>query len=137
MTFLKIDKAAFIGNSYAGYIMTYLAENHPEKNIGQIYLAGNPGFNFKHILEKDSLDSYKMMFWAQGGKDYANNTAESLTSYQPEYITKENEIPDIPALGFLNNDNMRGIENMNMILMFASEPDRIEYEEPKKFFKKV
>jgi pimeloyl-ACP methyl ester carboxylesterase len=137
MAFLKIDKAVFIGNSYAGFMMTYLAENHPEKNIGQIYLAGNPGFNFKDIIEKDSLDSYKMMFWAQGGKDYMNESIESLTSYQPEYITKEKEIPNIPALGFLNNDNMRGIENMNMILMYASAPDRIEYEEPKKFFQKV
>jgi pimeloyl-ACP methyl ester carboxylesterase len=137
LTFLKIDKAVFIGNSYAGFMMTYLAENHPEINIGQIYLAGNPGFNQKLILERDSLDSYKMMFWAQGGEDYANNTIELTTSYQPEYIINEKEITNIPALGFLNNDNMRGIENMNMILMYASAPDRIEHEEPKKFFQKV
>ncbi|MDY2586930.1 alpha/beta fold hydrolase [Winogradskyella aquimaris] len=137
LTFLEIDKAVFIGNSYAGFMMTYLAENHPEKNIGQIYLAGNPGFSFKEIIEKDPLNSYKMMFWAQGGEEYADESIESITSYQPQYITKETEIPNVPALGFLNADNQRGIENMNIILLYASAPERIEYDEPKKFFQKV
>ncbi len=137
LTFLSIDKAVFIGNSYAGSMMTYLAENHPERNIGQIYLAGNPGFSFKEIIEKDSLDSYKMMFWAQGGEEYANESVESITSYQPLYLTEGKEIPNVQALGFLNSNNQRGIENMNMILMYASAPERIKYDEPKKFFQKV
>lgn len=137
LTYLKIDKAVFIGNSYAGFMMTYLAENHPEKNIGQIYLAGNPGFSFKEIIEKDSLNSYKMMFWAQGGEEYADQSIESITSYQPQYITNGTEIPNVPALGFLNANNQRGIENMNMILLYASAPERIKYDEPKKFFQKV
>lgn len=137
LTFLKIDKAVFIGNSYAGFMMTYLAENHPEKNIGQIYLAGNPGFSFKEIIEKDTLNSYKMMFWAQGGEEYADESIASITSYQPKYITKGTEIPNVPALGFLNTNNQRGIENMNMILLYGSAPERIEYDEPKKFFQKV
>lgn len=136
MDYLEVEKAIFIGNSYAGILMTYLAENHSDRNIAQIYLAGNPGFNFHKILTEDPLDAHKMMLWAQGGEEYAYDIIES-SAYQPEFVTKGTPLPDIPALGFLNNQNMRGIENMNMIMLYSSAPERIQYEEPKAFFEKL
>ena len=137
MAYLEIDKAVFIGNSYAGFLMTHLAENYPEKCIGQIYLAGNPGATFKNIIAKDTLNAHKMMFWAQAGEDYANETVKFNTSFSPNYPQEGYTIPNVPALGFLNSNNTRGIENMNVILIYAQRADNIPYEEPKVFFKKI
>lgn len=137
MEFLDIEKAVFIGNSYAGFLMTYLAENHKDKIIAQIYLAGNPGYMFNKIIENDTIGAYKMMFWAQGGEDYANYTITRTMTELPDYITINKQLPNIPALGFLNESNTRGMENENPILLYSDYADRIKFNEPKAFFKKV
>jgi pimeloyl-ACP methyl ester carboxylesterase len=99
---LEIERAVLAGNTDGSSRMTYLAEEHPERVAGLIYLAGPPALD----LVKDPASGYAMSLRRWGVSD---GFAEEPT-HAFRYLHEAAEI-SVPALTFMPPDDARELMN--------------------------
>jgi pimeloyl-ACP methyl ester carboxylesterase len=100
---LEIERAVLAGNTDGSFRMTYLAEEHPERVAGLIYLAGPPS---PIDLAKDPASGYAMSLRRWGVND---GLAEEPT-HAFRYLHAAAEI-SLPALTFVPPDDARQLMN--------------------------
>lgn len=105
---LDIDHAVLIGNSSPAQDMTYLAEHHPDRLAGLVFLANAPPVS--GIGEADPTGAWEMAL--------RSDAAGAPTDYRPDYLEGSSEI-DVPALTFATERGTRGWENFVLPLMIA------------------
>jgi pimeloyl-ACP methyl ester carboxylesterase len=106
---LGIERAIFIGNASPARDMTFIAEHHPNRAAGLVYLANAP--LVESVVESDSTGAFKKYIL---GLPYPHH------SYSPEYLHSSSHI-DVPALTFVSNTGMRGYKNWNDLLLKTAE----------------
>jgi pimeloyl-ACP methyl ester carboxylesterase len=100
---LEIERAVLAGNTDGSSRMTYLAEEHPERVAGLIYLAGPPA---PLDLQKDAASGYAMSLRRWGVNDgFAEEPTHSF-----RYLHEAAEI-SVPALTFVPPDDARELMN--------------------------
>lgn len=129
---LDIERAVFIGNSGPGLDMTYLAEHHPDRVVGLVYLANVPPDG---EFEVDPSGGLRMAVRAM-------HPAMVDDPYRPGYLDDPEHRIDIPALTFVGSTGYRGWGNMSLTLAVitrASEvgTDWITDPEAKAFFERA
>jgi pimeloyl-ACP methyl ester carboxylesterase len=100
---LEIERAVLSGNTDGSYRMTYVAEEHPERVAGLIYLAGPPA---PVDLSKDPASGYPMYLRRWGVND--GFTEEPTHAFR--YFREATEI-SVPALTFVPPDDARELMN--------------------------
>jgi pimeloyl-ACP methyl ester carboxylesterase len=100
---LEIERAVLAGNTDGSFRMTYLAEEHPERVAGLIYLAGPPA---PLDLSKDPASGYPMSLRRWGVND--GFTEEPTHAFR--YFREATEI-SVPALTFVPPDDARALLN--------------------------
>jgi CubicO group peptidase (beta-lactamase class C family)/pimeloyl-ACP methyl ester carboxylesterase len=100
---LGIQRAVLAGNTDGSFRMTYLAEEHPERVAGLIYLAGPPS---PIDLAKDPASGYAMSLRRWGVND---GFAEEPT-HAFRYFHEAAEIL-VPALAFVPPEEARELED--------------------------
>jgi pimeloyl-ACP methyl ester carboxylesterase len=99
---LEIERAVLAGNTDGSSRMTYLAEEHPQRVAGLIYLAGPPALD----LVKDPPSGYAMSLRRWGVSD---GFAEEPT-HAFRYFHEAAEIR-VPALAFVPPEEARELED--------------------------
>jgi pimeloyl-ACP methyl ester carboxylesterase len=100
---LEIERAVLAGNTDGSYRMTYLAEEHPERVAGLIYLAGPPG---PVDPVKDPASGYPMYVRRWG----VNDGAAEEPTHAFRYVHEGARI-SVPALTFVPPDDARALMN--------------------------
>ena len=100
MDSLAITRAVFIGNSSPARDMTHLAEHHPDRVAGLVYLANAP-------LVAGLTDSDPT-----GAFDYALRATQPPDPYpyRPVYLRAPGHRLTVPALTFVGRSGTRGLE---------------------------
>jgi pimeloyl-ACP methyl ester carboxylesterase len=112
---LGIERAVLAGNTDPSYRMTYLAEEHPERVAGAIYLAGPPALD---DFAKDPASGYPMLLRLWGVNDgYADEPTHTF-----RYRRDEAAKIAVPALTFTKADGTRGIDNLAFPLVMVGSP---------------
>lgn len=108
---LGISKAVMVGK---GEEMTYLAEHHPDRIAGLVYLVPFPPFNPAGGWNRlDPTGAWEMVIRSSGeGTLTARRRAQVEDSYQPTYWERTTPSIDIPAMAFVTGDGSSGMEAM-------------------------
>jgi pimeloyl-ACP methyl ester carboxylesterase len=112
---LGIERAVLAGNTDPSYRMTYLAEEHPERVAGVIYLAGPPALD---DFAGDRASGWPMLLRMWGMSDgYADEPTHTF-----RYRRDEAANIAVPALTFTKADGTRGVDNFAFPLAFVGSP---------------
>lgn len=98
---IGVPKAVIAGNSAPSSEMTYLAEHHPNRLAGLIYLAGPPPFGSEGVVESDPTRAYPM----SDRRTYDPRAIEKRTArrgYRPDYLRGARATIRVPALAFVD-----------------------------------
>jgi pimeloyl-ACP methyl ester carboxylesterase len=112
---LEIERAVLAGNTDPSYRMTYLAEEHPERVAGVIYLAGPPALD---DFAKDPASGYPMLLRLWGvNEGYADEPTHT-------FRYRHDEAAEIagPALTFMKPDGTRGFDDLAFPLVMVGSP---------------
>jgi pimeloyl-ACP methyl ester carboxylesterase len=112
---LGIGRAVLAGNTDPSYRMTYLAEEHPERVAGVIYLAGPPAVD---DLAKDPASGYPMLLRLWG----VNDGYEEEESHPFRYRHDDAAEIAVPALTFMKPDGTRGFDDLAFPLVMVGSP---------------
>lgn len=118
---LNIEKAIFMGNSSSSLIMTYLAENYPDRVAGLAYFSGL-AVPFLDAHLKDSTRAYEMYSRAAPGADNREEIMYARRTYQPKHLTDKSIKINIPALVFIPHGGPFTTETGTAALLFAGSP---------------
>jgi pimeloyl-ACP methyl ester carboxylesterase len=117
MDALGIQKAVFVSN--VGDEITYLAEEHPHRIAGLVYLGGPARGPTAAVAGADpsvsgnALGRYFMsVFGVRPGYD----------GYVPRYLRSSESTIRAPALVFAGPDGMKGVEGESLPLMLVGSP---------------
>lgn len=112
---LGIERAVLAGNTDPSYRMTYLAEEHPDRVVGVIYLAGPPAID---APAKDPASGYPMLLRMWG-------VNEGFMEEEPHpFRYRHDEAAEIavPALTFVTPDGTRGFDDLAFPLVMVGSP---------------
>jgi pimeloyl-ACP methyl ester carboxylesterase len=112
---LGVERAVLAGNTDPSYRMTYLAEEHPERVAGVIYLAGPPAID---DLAKDPASGYLMLLRLWGVND--GFTEEPTHTFR--YRHDEAAEIAVPAVTFVTADGTRGFDDLAFPLVMVGSP---------------
>lgn len=112
---LDIERAVFIGNSGPGLDMTYLAEHHPDRVAGLVYLANVPP---DREFEVDPSGGLRMAARAM-------YPAMVDDPYRPRYLDDPEHRIDVPALTFVGTTGYRGWGNMPFSLAVIARASQV------------
>jgi pimeloyl-ACP methyl ester carboxylesterase len=112
---LGIERAVLAGNTDPSYRMTYLAEEHPERVAGVIYLAGPPALD---DLVKDPASGYPMLLRLWG----VNDGFTEEESHPFRYRHDDAAQIAVPALTFVTPDGTRGYDDFAFPLVMVGSP---------------
>jgi pimeloyl-ACP methyl ester carboxylesterase len=112
---LGIEQAVLAGNTDPSYRMTYLAEEHPARVAGVIYLAGPPAID---DLVKHPASGYPMLLRLWG----VNDGFDEEESYSFRYRHDEIAEISVPALTFMTADGTRGFDDFAFPLVMVGSP---------------
>jgi pimeloyl-ACP methyl ester carboxylesterase len=112
---LGIERAVLAGNTDPSFRMTYLAEEHPERVVGVIYLAGPPA-----LLDpaKNPASGYPMLLRLWG----VNDGFTEEESHPFRYRHDEAAEITVPALTFVTPDGTRGFDDLAFPLVMVGSP---------------
>jgi parallel beta-helix repeat protein len=113
---LGIERAVLAGNTGPAFRMTYLAEEHPERVAGVIYLAGPPSAALDLYKEPASGGPMLMRLWGVG-----DGFLEEA-SYSFHYREDEEAEISVPALTFVSPTGIRGTETQPVPLLYVGSP---------------
>ncbi len=113
---LGMDRAVFAGNTEPAYRLTYLAEQHPERLAGLIYLAGPP--SAAATFFRNPASGWPMLVrWWGVGDDFLD-----ADPYAFRYLSDTAAVISVPALTFVNERGTRGVEGWITPLMEIGSP---------------
>jgi pimeloyl-ACP methyl ester carboxylesterase len=121
MDTLGIQKAVFVSN--VGDEITYLAEEHPHRIAGLVYLGGPARGPTAAVARADpsgsgdALGRYLMS---------AFGVPPGYAGYMPGYLQSSESTIGAPALVFAGPDGMRGREGASLPLMLVGSPRAAE-----------
>ncbi len=131
MDALEIDRAVFAGNSSPTAYITYLAEHHPERVAGVIYLSGLNLVRTNKFINGYPFEAEEMARRAMGRAiDTDSLMAERtrmLDAYEPEFMQDENSEITVPALAFTARSGSLGWEELSFSLLLVGSPLLSEY----------
>jgi parallel beta-helix repeat protein len=109
---LGIERVVLVANSNPAQILIYLAEHHPQRLAGLVFLAPDSEVGLDSV-EDPSGAMYMVergLLSVQGGDpDEAGNWDEE-DLYLPNYLASDTATIAVPALTFVNLDGTRGLE---------------------------
>lgn len=133
MDALEIDRAVLVGNSTPGLAMTYLAEHHPDRIAGLVYLA--PGIPLdQELSEEEGATIWEMTLRAQG-ENYFRNLPQR--TYRPDYLRTEEPTMPVRALIFRNRDGRSAIELLDVPTMLLDGVIPIEDPDAEAYFREA
>jgi pimeloyl-ACP methyl ester carboxylesterase len=112
---LGIERAVLAGNTEPSYRMTYIAEEHPQRVTGVIYLAGPPALD---DLVKNPASGYPMLLRLWG----VNDGFAEEESHPFRYRHDEAAEIAVPALTFVTPDGTRGYDDFAFPLVMVGSP---------------
>lgn len=114
---LEIDKAVFAGNSSPVAYLTYLAEHHPDRVAGVIYLAGLMPMWLSDVVESDTAGAGAMASRAMAASDSVQRErSRILDSYRPLFLSTDDRTIHVPALAFAGRSGLIGYERFSWAL---------------------
>jgi parallel beta-helix repeat protein len=109
---LGIDRAVLVANSNPAQILIYLAEHHPERLAGLVFLAPDSEAGLESVEDPSGamLMVERALLSAQDrDPDEAGNWGEE-DLYRPRYLAADTATIAVPALTFVNMEGTRGLE---------------------------
>jgi uncharacterized protein len=116
---LGIERAVFAGNSSPTTHLTYLAEHHPDRVAGVIYLAGLLTPWLWEVTESDPTGAGVMASRARAPDATSRKRQEALMSYRPEFLAGDTSPIGVPALAFAGRSGTIGHERFSEPLALA------------------
>jgi pimeloyl-ACP methyl ester carboxylesterase len=119
---LEIDRAVFAGNSSPTALLTYLAEYHPERVSGVVYLAGMmPWWLREELREADTTRALEMA-WRASYDPAARERFMRQDTYKPGFVRSDYQTIDIPALAFASRSGTIGLDRLSEPLWLVGSP---------------
>ena len=118
---LNVARAVFVGNSSPAPSPVYLAEHHPERVAGLVFLAPASEAGFESVTDPSgAMQMVERAFLSTQGRDpeSAGNLNEGYL-YQPRYMSDSTRTIDIPSITFVNRNGTRGLEESYYPLQIA------------------
>ncbi|HUE76347.1 MAG TPA: alpha/beta fold hydrolase [Longimicrobiales bacterium] len=119
---LGIERAVFAGNSGPTAELTYLAEHHPERVAGLIYLAGLAPLWLDDVRRSDPSGAEEMAFRAIYSDPADRDRLRLLFAYRPEFLKRDRPPIALPALAFVARSGTRGGERWVSALSLVGSP---------------
>ena len=121
---LGIERAVFAGNSSPITYLTYLAEHHPDRVAGVIYLAGLMPMWLTKVKNSDPTGAGAMVASARARTPdpIARERSRIIDLYRPEFLKEETKTIDVPALAFANRSGWIGYERFSWPLALVGSP---------------
>lgn len=112
---LQIDQAVLIGNNSPAAVLIYLAEHHPERLAGLVFLAPASEVWMDFAPQDDPTGAAQMI--ARGAASMQGRDPDAFDEspsifYLPLYRQEERAEIAVPALTFVNLDGSRGIDRV-------------------------
>jgi parallel beta-helix repeat protein len=118
---LGFERAVLIGNSNPAPALIYIAEHHPERVAGFVFLAPASEAGFETVQDPSgAMQMVERAFLSTQGRD--PDEAGGLDDghlYRPRYFESGGPGISIPALTFVNRDGTRGLERVIYPLQVA------------------
>jgi pimeloyl-ACP methyl ester carboxylesterase len=119
---LGIERAVFAGNSSPTPLLTYLAERHPERVAGVVYLAGLlPWWQREEVWEADPTGALEMAYRAIYDPAARERFLRQDT-YRPGFVRTEAHLLAVPALAFAARAGTIGYERLSIPLLLVGSP---------------
>ena len=119
---LGIEKAAFAGNSSPITYLTYIAEHHPDRVAGVIYLAGLMPMWLNDVHESDPTGAGAMVTRARTPDPNALKRSRILNLYRPQFLSADSPIIEVPAMEFTGRSGLIGYERFSWPLAIVGSP---------------
>lgn len=119
---LGIERAVLIGNNHPAQILIYIAEHHPERLAGLVFLSPASEAGFENV-DDPSRAMYMVERGArsiQGSDPDEAGTWEPEDFYRPKYFAADTATLAIPALTFVTLHGTRGMEHSYYPLEIAA-----------------
>ena len=122
---LGIEQAVFAGNSSPVAYLTYLAEHHPDRVAGLIYLAGLMPMWLSDVVASDTAaaGAGAMASRAMASSDTVQRErSRILDAYRPLFLSTDGPTIHVPALAFAGRSGLIGYERFSWPLALAGSP---------------
>ena len=135
MDALGIEQAVLVGRTPADQDMTWIAEHHPERLAGLIYLHGlHVVADYSNPLIRAFTEAY-----SAGSCDMSDPLAQvgARASWQPHFLRDESARIDVPALRFFwpgSDERSMNLRRLDRVVEIAASPSECAREEDRKYF---
>lgn len=102
--------------------LTYLAEHHPDRVAGVIYLAGLLTPWLREVRDSDPAGAGLMASRASAPDGLARERLDALMSYRPEFLAGDRPPIEVPALAFVGRSGTIGHERFSEPLALVTHP---------------
>jgi pimeloyl-ACP methyl ester carboxylesterase/ketosteroid isomerase-like protein len=117
---LGFERAVLVGNSNPAPMLIYLAEHHPERVAGFVFLAPASEAGFETAQDPSgAMQMVMRAFLSSQGRD-PDEAGGPGHLYRPRYFESGSPGISIPALTFVNRDGTRGLERVIYPLQVAA-----------------
>lgn len=135
MDALDIQQAVLVGRTPADHDMTWIAEHHPERLAGLIYLHS------LHVVPDYSNPQIRAFTeaYSAGSCDMRDPVAQvgARTSWRPHFLRDESARIDVPALRFFRpvvDEVSMNRRRLDRVAEIAASPSECAQEEEKQYF---
>ena len=118
---LDIERAVFAGNSSATSELTYLAEHHPERVAGVVYLTGL-AVPWLSAHDSDPTRAFEMFRRASPGSAAVAEIVQARSTYRPKFLRLDTAVIEVPALAFVARSGAMGTERGVGALALVGSP---------------
>jgi pimeloyl-ACP methyl ester carboxylesterase len=135
MDALGIQRAVLVGRTPADHDMTWIAEHHPERLAGLIYLQSLHGVaDYGNPLIRAFTEAY-----SAGSCDMRDPVAQvgARTPWRPHFLRDESARIDVPALRFFwprIDDRSMNLRRLERVAEIAASPSGCAQEKEREYF---
>lgn len=135
MDALGIEQAVLVGRTPADQDMTWIAEHHPDRLAGLIYLHG------LHVVADYSNPQIRAFTeaYSAGSCDMRDPLAQvgARAPWQPHFLRDESARINVPALRFFwpgSDERSMNLRRLDRVVEIAASPSECAREEDRKYF---
>jgi len=118
---LGIERAVFAGNSSPTAYLTYLAEHHPERVAGLVYLAGHLPLWLEDVRQGDPAGATAMAVRAFD-RPADSERRQALMLWRPAFLDGDRPPIAVPTLAFASRSGTVGHERFSEALALVGSP---------------